>query len=200
MGMRKRSTVTAILIGGMALLGASSARAVTLLSLINPPAQTQTPYILDFTATAASTTISIGGYQDLAYEYVSDISVTSGGGANMLGGTWTFTKASSGSDAKTQNDGTSVPSLWFGGFKENYDSFSQAFMTTPGVTYLLGFNFTNDTLFDPSALMVTTSGSLAVATQALAAPEPTTWTMALLGFVGLGLVGYRHGRNAQSPT
>ena len=48
--MGKLSSVIAALVGGAALLGASSAQAATtLLSLIDPPGQTGTPYSLDFT-------------------------------------------------------------------------------------------------------------------------------------------------------
>jgi hypothetical protein len=33
-----------------------------------------------------------------------------------------------------------------------------------------------------------------------AVPEPSTWAMLLLGFAGLGLVGYQQGRGAKSPA
>lgn len=202
---RKVTLVTAGVIGGVALLGASPVQAdVTLLSLIDPPGQSGTLYHLDFTATGPTTTISIGGYQQLTYEYVYYASVTFGSGANLLGDAWTFTPAASGSDAKTQNDGTGVPALWFGGTSEGYyDTFSQTFATTPNDTYLLTFDFTNYSItglsalldfsssFSSSALLVTTSASPA------AVPEPSTWVMTLLGCVGFGLAGFRQARKAQ---
>ncbi len=187
-------------IGGVALLGATSAQAVTLLSLVNPPATTGTTYDLDLTATAATTTISIGGYWPFAYEYVSHNSVTLGGGANLLGGTWAPTPAASGSNDGFFDDGTSVPALWFGGTSAGYyDTLSQTFATTPGDTYLLTFDFYNcsnslvcpNLDFNSSALLVTTTA------RASAAPELSTWTMTLFGCLGLGLVGYRRTRKAQ---
>ena len=55
---------TAVLAGGLALLGTASARAdTTLLSLTNMPASGGTLYDLDFTATASTTTLSVAGYQ-----------------------------------------------------------------------------------------------------------------------------------------
>ena len=198
--MRKTLSATAILIGAMALLGTSPARAATLLSLLNPPTTTFTHYGFSFTAIASQTTISIGGYDDPAFEYVFDVGVTPAldGGANLLGQSWVFTPARSGSEA-TEFDGL----LKFGDISVgNYDTFSQSFATTAGATYLLSFDFANSldgSSFpsDPSGLLVTTSGGLA---RTVAVPEPTTWALALLGFAGLGLVGYRRGRATQSRT
>jgi len=196
--MRKTLSATAVLIGAMALLGTSPARAVTLLSLLNSPATTGTPYNLFFTATAPTTTISVGGYDDPAFEYVFDLSVKRDGGPNLLGESWVFTPARSGSEA-TEFDGL----LKFGDISVgNYDTFSQTFATIPDDTYLLSFQFANSidgSSFpsDPNGLLVTTSGGLA---SIVAVPEPATWMMALLGFVGLGLVGYRRGRTIRSRT
>jgi hypothetical protein len=203
--MRKTLSATAVLIAGMALLGTSSARAVTLtplLSLVNSPTTTDKPYDLFFTAAGQTTTIAIGGYDDPAFEYVWDISVTlaPGGGANLLGGSWVFTPARSGSEA-TDYEGL----LTFGDISlGNYDTFSQTFATTKGDTYLLSFDFANslDGLSfpsDPNGLLVTTSGNLSQTT-VLSVPESTTWAMALLGFVGLGLLGYCRGRKTESRT
>jgi hypothetical protein len=196
--MRKTLSAMALLIAGMALLGASSAGAVTLLSLSNPPTTTDKPYDLYFTATASNTTISIGGYDDPAFEYVWGISLTLGGGANLLGGSWVFTPARSGSEA-TDYEGL----LTFGDILGNYDTFSQTVATTKGDTYLLSFDFANSLdglsfTSDPGGLQVTTSSGLASTVAAI--PELSTWTMALLGFVGLGLVGYRQGRKTESRT
>jgi hypothetical protein len=198
--MRKTLSATAVLTVGMVLFATSSARAVTLLSLVNSPTTTDKPYELFFTAAGRTTTISIGGYDDPAFEYVWGVSVTPalGGGGSLLGGSWVFTPARSGSEA-TQSNGL----LTFGDISQgNYDTFSQTFATTPGDAYLLSFDFANclDALScgpDPGGLLVTTTGELA---RTPAVPELTTWTMALLGFVGLGLVGYRQGRTTQSRT
>lgn len=196
--MRKTSSATAALIGALALFGTSPARAVTLLSVFNSPTTTGTPYDLLFTATEPTTTISIGGYDDPAFEYVFDLSVTRGGGANLLGDRWVFTPAPAGSEA-TEFDGL----LKFGDISVgSYDTFSQTFATIMGDTYLLSFRFANSidgSSFpsDPSGLLVSTSGGLA---STAAVPEPTTWMMAVIGFVGLGLFGYRRGRKTQSRS
>jgi hypothetical protein len=188
----------AVLVGGMAVLGASPARAVTLLSLVNPRTTTDTFYPLSFSATASSTTISISGYDDPAFEYVWGVSLSLGGGPNLLGESWAFTPARLGSEA-TESKGL----LTFGDIDPgNYDTFSQTFATIPGGTYLLSFHFANSldgASFSSasSALLVTTSSGLG---RGLAVPELSTWTMALLGFVGLGLVGYRQSRKTQSGT
>ncbi len=196
--MPKTLLAAAVLTAGVVLLGTSSARAVTLLSLVNPPAQTDTPYDLSFTATAPTTEISIGGYDDPAFEFVFDVSVTLSGGANLLSESWVFTPARSGSEA-TEGKGL----LTFGDISPgNFDTFSQTFATTPGDTYLLSFLFANSLdgssfSSDSSGLLVTTDGGFA---RTLAVPELSTWTMALLGFIGLGLVGYRQARKTESRT
>jgi hypothetical protein len=196
--LSKRLSATAILIGGMALLGPSSGRAVTLLSLVNPPAQTDTRYDLSFTATAPNTLITFGGYNDPAFEYVFDMSVTVGGRTIPLSWPWVFTPASAGSEATEMNG-----LLTFGDISPgNYDTFSQTFATTKDETYLLSFHFANSldgssSGSRSSGLLVTTSGGLG---GAFGVPELTTWTMALLGFVGLGLIGYCRGRTTQSRT
>lgn len=192
------SSAAAVLIAGMLLLGTSSARAVTLLSLINPLPTTDTPYDLFFTATAPTTTISIAGYDDPAFEYVWGVGVTLGGGATLLRESWVFTPARSGSEA-TEGNGL----LTFGDISQgNYDTFSQTIATTAGDTYRLSFQFANcldasNCGSDSGGLLVMTSSGLA---RTPAVPELSTWTMAILGFVGLGLIGYRQARKTESRT
>ena len=187
---------TAVLAGGLALLGTASARAdTTLLSLTNMPASGGTLYDLDFTATASTTTLSVAGYQLPSFWDAEFNSVTpSGGGANLLGGTWALVPAPSGSDTETFSDGTTVPALSFGSTViGNYDTWSQTFATTPGAEYVYAFTFTNGEDNEPSGLLVTTSsGSAGVI------PEPSTWAMMLIGFIGLGFVGYQRTRKAAS--
>ena len=114
----------------------------------------------------------------------------SGGGTNLLGGTWTLVPASSGSDTSTFSDGTSVPALNFGAIVVGlYDTYSQTFATTPGAEYVYAFTFFNDEGNEPSGLLVTTSGG-----SAGVIPEPSTWAMMLIGFAGLGFVGYRRAK------
>jgi len=111
-----------------------------------------------------------------------------GGGANMLGDTWTFVPAPSGSSAFPLPDVISVPALAFGGTTVgSYDTFSQTFTTTPGAEYVYQFMLYNDLatadVANPSGVLVTTTAS--------AAPEPSTWAMMILGFCGLGFMAYR---------
>lgn len=196
--MPKTLSAAAALIAGVVLLGTSSARAVTLLSLVDPPTTVGTLYDFSFTATALATEIWIGGYDDPAFEYVFDVSVALGGGANLLGESWVFTPARTGSEA-IESKGL----LTFGDISPgNYDTFSQTFATTVGDSYLLTFHFANSLdgssfSSDSSGLLVTTSSGLA---RTLAVPELSTWTMAILGFMGLGLVGYRRRRKTESRT
>lgn len=188
--MRKLSLLKACVVAaGFALLGASGAQADTvLLSLIDPPEGT-TSYALSFVATAADTTLSVGGYQVPRYEDAYYNSVTTSGGSNLLGGTWTFVPAALGSDAFTYSDGTSVPALEFEGTTVgDYDTFSQTFATTPGVRYTYGFLFYERAGGGPSGLLVTVSDI----------PEQATWGMMIIGFVALGLAGYRGARKARA--
>ena len=111
-----------------------------------------------------------------------------GGGANLLGDTWTFASAPSGSSAFPLPDVTPVPALGFaGGTVGSYDTFSQTFATTPGAEYVYEFMFFNDLgplgSNAPSGLLVTTSAS--------AVPEPSTWAMMILGLAGIGFTAYR---------
>src|ERR1700722_8502855 len=119
---------TAVLTGGLGLLGTASARAeTTLLSLINMPASGGTPFDLDFIAIASTTTLSVAGYQVPAFWEAEFNSVTpSGGGANLLGGTWTLVPAPSGSFTLATSDGTAVPKLIFQGTTAgSFDTWSQ---------------------------------------------------------------------------
>jgi hypothetical protein len=183
----KAKVLAAALIAGAAMAGgASSASATTLLSLINPAVQTDTPYDLTFVATSAATTIGFGGYQVPSYEQSTNNGLYLGGtGPNLLGGTWTFTPAAQGSLAGTYDDGTSVPALDFGGVATGYyDVFSQTIATTIGQSYSLQFDFTED-YTGPSGFEVF-AGTV---------PEPAAWALmfAGLGFVGGALRAGRHG-------
>jgi hypothetical protein len=192
--MQKCLSVLALVVGGLAFIGGARAD-TTLLSLIDPPAQTGTPFDLSFIADASTTTLSVGGYQVPAFEQVQFSGVTTGGGPNLLGGTWTLVPAASGSNSSTFSDGTGVPALNFGAVVAGlFDTYSQTFATTPGATYDYAFEFSNPGANEPSGLLVTTTGSAGVV------PEPSTWAMMLIGFAGLGFAGYRRARATVSAT
>ncbi len=168
-----------------AFLSVSAARADTTLLTLTNPAATSTDgvvYSLDFIATDSTTSISIAGYDSPSFLDAEINGVTmSGGGANLLGGTWTLVPAASGSFPGQFDDGTGVPALSFGASGPDYDTFSQTFATTPGDEYVYTFTFVNTNGGTPSSLVVTTTGAAASPV-----PEPATWAMMLIGFVGLG--------------
>ena len=183
---------------GLGLFGTEAARADTVLLSLTDMGYTETLYNLDFIANASTTSLSVGGYEPNFVWVAAINSVTpSSGGANMLGDTWTFVPASSGSTAFTLPDVISVPALAFGGTTVgSYDTFSQTFATTPGTEYVYQFMLYNDLdtpdVANPSGILVTTTAS--------AAPEPSTWAMMLLGFAGLGFAGYRQRQKLASAA
>ena len=199
--MRRIASLTACAMAGAVLLAGSPARAgVTLLTVTDTSALFEKPFLLPFTATATSTTISFQGYNASDFEYVYGASVTHNGGANLLGDSWTKTPAASGSEAYQ----TTVRTLEFGGVSGKFDTFSQTFETTPGAHYELTFDFAGSTfalfdlsayspsvisllseLFNSNSLRVLASGS------APSIPEPSTWAMMLIGLAGLGSLRYR---------
>jgi hypothetical protein len=187
--MKTTSTLAAVALAG-ALLAAPQARATTLLNLIDPPDQTDTVYSLSFTAVGPATTVSVGGYQLLDFEQTTNIGVfLNNAGANLLVAAWTLTPAAPlFTDTYTYDDGTSVPALVFASSAAGaYDTYSQTFATTAGQSYSLNFLYSND-LFGggpaPSGLLVTETATTSV-------PEPSTWTLMLLGWAGLGFLGRR---------
>ena len=159
---------------------ASSAHAVTLLSLTNPTPGSSASYSLSFVATGTSSTLSDGGYQVPSFTQFTN-NVVSGGAGNLLGQVWTFTPAASGSDSDQYNDGTSVNALDFGGVTEgSYDVYSQTFATTPGATYIYSFDVPRFA-GNPNGFFVDVTNATG------AVPEPASWALML---VGLGLVGF----------
>ncbi len=171
-----------VLVTTALLLVASSSSATTLLALEDPPDQNGTPFSLNFLATSTTTDITFAGYNIPSFTHATGISLTSGGGPNLLGLTWTFTAAPSGSFAAQFDDGlgTGTNGLSFGGrVEDSFDLFSQSVSTTVGQSLTLSFLF--DTFESPSELVVTTNGAAA------AVPEPGS--MALLGMGLMGLAG-----------
>jgi hypothetical protein len=181
---------------GLGLFGAESARADTVLLSLTDMGYTETLYNLDFIAHASTTSLSVGGYEpDFVWVAAINSVTPLGGGPNLLGDTWTFVPASSGSFALPLPDQISVPALGFGGTTVgSYDTFSQTFATIPGTEYVYQFMLYNDLEDDLDFAYLANPSGVLVTTTASAAPEPSTWAMTLAGFAGLGFVGFRRSR------
>jgi hypothetical protein len=193
--MRKSMLIAALALVAVAF--PTGLRADTLLDLVSPPAQTSTPYMLDFVAGATSTDILFEGYQVPSYEQAEDITLTTGGGSNRLGETWTYAAAPSGAMADQFNDpyGTGTNGLNFGGVTAgSFDQFDQTVSTVVGDTYDLSFLFSEDDT-GPSGFVVSASNT----GSSIAAPEPGTLSLMLVGLGVLGLVAVMmRKRNGQS--
>jgi hypothetical protein len=151
---------------------------------------------------------SFGGYDIPYFEYVSHIGLYQGGvNPNSLFGGWNFTKAAHGSLAALYSDGSSIPALVFGGTTiGSYDIFSQTVATTVGDSYTLDFAFLNSVGAISTGLLVTEWGGFGPVTPppllppppgggvASGVPEISTWSMMLLGFLGLGFARFGRGR------
>jgi hypothetical protein len=172
--------LAALGVGATAL--SAGASAAVLLDLTNPAEQTYTPYSLSFTATGSSTTLSVAGFQVTASERATLNGVCLGTSTtNLLGTTWSFVPAASGSDATQNFDGTSVNALFFAGISAGYyDTFSQRFSTIAGDTYHYNFDFTAYSA-GPSSLVVSASSASPV-------PLPASAWLMLSGLVGVGVM------------
>jgi hypothetical protein len=188
------STLVKGFAGALTAAAISMAAAVpagaAMLTLTNPPTQSDTPETVAFTATATESLVIVEGFQPNDIETATKNIVTlSGGGPNLLGSTWQSRFAALGSNSFTFNDGTPVPGLGFAGQNPpDVDTFFQMFATVPGKSYTYSFDFSNNTggLGATPSELVVTAGSV---------PEASTWAMLLLGFAGLGFASYR-GRRA----
>ena len=191
-------TVFSAAIAGLGLaFSAPAAAQVTLVDLIDIPAQVSTPSsTLDptqfFTATSTSTTLTIAGYDVPASFALVNIMLASSSAptTNVLGAHFTYTAAPCSPLAGEGNLGThGTYDLSFrGGCVGGYDSFAQTFATSIGETYNLSYLFTLVTnggrtgTAVPNGLRITAGDAALTA----AVPEPATWAMMLLGFGAIG--------------
>ncbi len=119
----------------LAVFGAGQAKA-DLFDLTNPPYQSNTPIALSFVAGAATTDIIFGGYDAFGEVIASDISLTTGGGGNLLGQTWNFTPTPFDSIADQTPDGSELD---FSAGDNLFDEFDQEIGTVIGQTYDINF-------------------------------------------------------------
>ena len=171
---------TSIVAAGLLAAAASAQADTTLLNIVNPSTDPSGTYSLSFKATGTSVTLSDAGYNVPSWGVFSANRVVQDGtSSNLLGQTWSFAAAASGSDTYTTYDGTGVDSLHFGGVSVGYyDVYSQTFATTAGETYTYTFDFTRYGYDD--AYFVNVSNAVS------AVPESSS---AMLMLAGLGLVG-----------
>lgn len=183
-GFMKHATPTVLALAALMLCGAREAKPNTLLNLVNPPGQTNTPYSLNFIAAGTTTDISFAGYQAPFREWAEDISLTSGAG-NLLGATWIFAPFDplDTVDASQFNDGfgSGTNGLYFANGTGRLDQFEQLIGTVVGQTYTLDFVFINYPFSAgagnaPSELLVSES----------AVPEPSTFALLAAALVAIG--------------
>ena len=144
---------------------------------LEDPSNGTTSYSFTLTATANTMDISFSGYNLPSFNGVTSIELTSGG-PNLLGTTWAFTPAPSGSESFQTGPGAfGTNNISFGGVTEDsYDMYKQTVGTTVGQTYTLDFNL---------SISQSPSGTIVEATnvQSSATPEPATGLL----FLGAGL-------------
>jgi hypothetical protein len=180
-------------------------------------------YTVDFTAAIANTAITMAFREDPAFVFVSNITLmdlTNPSGNILLNGdfatgdlgAWTYANvygATFGGVVTSSCEGY-FSHCWYDGAVQAYDAISQTVATNVGDVYELSFDATdNSGLGNWSALStngnVTGTGGngadiLAYAQEGLpppgSTPEASTWAMMILGFAGLGFVGYRRAKSA----
>jgi hypothetical protein len=103
-------------------------------------------------------------------------------------------------------DGSMQPLAPLSSTNGEYVDFSETIFLTPGVEYTLTADavdncsavtscpIVNETAFADPIFTLEGGGTLLVSANLNTVPEPSTWAMMLLGFVGLGSAGYRSTR------
>jgi PEP-CTERM motif len=143
----------------------------TIYSLVNADAFPYTLVTLTATATSSSTTLAFLGREVPGWYDLDDVSVSTASGANLV--------ANPGFDLDSPPPGTAPLDWTLTPAVEGSD-----FFVGPGPTYG-AFSDPNSANFGAVGVTV---------------PEPSTWAMMLLGFAGLGVVGYRRARTSISAV
>lgn len=188
-----------------------------------------TLYTASFIASGATTDLSFAFREDPAFLFLDDISLTTGGGPNLVvnGGFesgpvgsntptgWTYLNifGAAAAGVVDNNGPHSGSNNYFDGAVQAYDAITQSISTVAGQSYDLNFwlrDNSNATTF--SALStngnVTGTGGNGINLVVYAGqgtptpggiPEPATWGLMLIGFGGLGAV-LRRQRTKASPA
>jgi hypothetical protein len=172
-----------------------------------------TEYDASFVATDASTNLSFAFREDPAFLFLDDVSVTTGGGPNLItnGGFedgplgasaptgWTYLNTFGATFGGFVNDNNphSGSNNYYDGAVQAYDGITQNFATVVGQTYNVSFWLAdNSGAANYSALStngdITDTGGNGINLVVYAGgvpvgvPEPATWAMMILGMAGIG--------------
>jgi hypothetical protein len=177
-------------------------------------------YTATFVATSTSTNLSFAFRDDPSYLELSSVSMTTGGGSNLVvngnfasgtvGGSaptgWTYLNLSGASNGGVLKSkcGVSSANCYYDGAVQAYDVITQAIKTTVGATYTVTFDLAetgSQTTFSSLSTdgNVTSSGgngiNLVVYAGAIpSAMEPSSLALLFAGCAGLGLVSRRRRR------
>jgi hypothetical protein len=186
-----------------------------------PVPHSYTPYTVNFTASSTTSDISFAFREDPAFLHLDNVTVTTGGGPNLLVNGdfeagpvgdhaptgWTYLNIFGASAAGVVATGCGVggSNCYNDGAVQAYDSITQAITTTPGALYTISFQLTDNgplTMF--SALStngdVTGTGGNGIDLLVYAGnstpvpanvPLPTALPLFASGLAGLGLLGWR---------